>query len=55
MSDSVSSNDVIDGLREKVGDLVYENSILRAQVITARRRIEELERQNAELQKKEQS
>lgn len=43
MSEAVSSNDVIDALREKVGDLIYENSILRAQAITYRRRIEELE------------
>lgn len=43
MTDSVSSSDVIDGLREKVGDLIYENSILRAQALTYRRRIEELE------------
>lgn len=52
MSDAVSSNDVIDGLREKVADLIYENSILRAQVITAKRRIEDLEKQAAELRKK---
>jgi regulator of replication initiation timing len=44
VSDSVSSSDVIDALREKVGDLVYENSILRAQSLTHRRKIEELEK-----------
>lgn len=44
VSDSVSSSDVIDALREKVGDLVYENSILRAQALTYKRRIEELEK-----------
>lgn len=52
MSITVSSNDVIDSLREEVGEMIYKNTILRAQVKTltsqldeARNRITELEGQ----------
>jgi regulator of replication initiation timing len=43
VNEAVSSNDVIEGLKEKVGDLIYENAILRAQVIAMKRKLSESE------------
>jgi chaperonin cofactor prefoldin len=41
-SSVVSSNDVIDSLRDKITDVIYENAVLRAQLKASQREIEEL-------------
>jgi regulator of replication initiation timing len=43
VSEAVSSSDVIEGLKEKVSEVIYENAILRAQIAAMKRRTGELE------------